>query len=350
MLQPVYDNNYVVPKLIEAGAQPRWQPWTVDLAASPWKPSSDYKSFKADGLGAGPVWLRYQNILPSAAIWDQVEQGHRVTSPQPTLISDDYAYNDGRTDPPEPRRARAHWVGDLAVDCQLVVKEAKGNVILELVKGGRQFRCNIDLTSGKAALSIDHLPAFAPQASTTVHGPGTYNLSFSNVDEQLLLWMDGKVVSFNAPTTYEPLHNEAPEDQKLPTRGTDEANDLSPVGIGAQGGAVIEVRDLKVWRDIYYTADSDLEMPSFVESQDLSRPIDLQENEFFMMGDNSPASSDSRYWGVEHKVNRRLLIGKALFIYWPHSWAPSWAATLRAFGVELKLPFWPNFKRMTFVH
>ena len=73
--------------------------------------------------------------------------------------------------------------------------------------------------------------------------------------------------------------------------------------------------------------------------------IELGSNEFFMMGDNSPASADSRYWG---KVDRRLLIGKALFIYWPHPWWPSWSANIPR--IDIRIPFWPNFGRMRFVH
>lgn len=41
-------------------------------------------------------------------------------------------------------------------------------------------------------------------------------------------------------------------------------------------------------------------------SNDLN--IKLKENEYFVMGDNRGASSDSRYWGP---VNRNLLIGRA---------------------------------------
>ena len=66
-----------------------------------------------------------------------------------------------------------------------------------------------------------------------------------------------------------------------------------------------------------------------------------------MMGDNSPASADSRYFG---KVDRRLLIGKALYIYWPHPWWPDWAVALHLAGTDINVPFWPNFKRMKFVH
>ena len=39
-----------------------------------------------------------------------------------------------------------------------------------------------------------------------------------------------------------------------------------------------------------------------------------------MLGDNSAQSSDGRLWVGEWWVERELLIGKALFIYWPHGW------------------------------
>ena len=44
----------------------------------------------------------------------------------------------------------------------------------------------------------------------------------------------------------------------------------------------------------------------------------LLPDQFFVLGDNSPASSDARLWTSQHFVQRDLLIGKALFIYWPH--------------------------------
>ncbi len=36
-----------------------------------------------------------------------------------------------------------------------------------------------------------------------------------------------------------------------------------------------------------------------------------------MLGDNSPRSNDSRLW-MKPTVARRLLIGRAFWIYWPH--------------------------------
>jgi len=40
----------------------------------------------------------------------------------------------------------------------------------------------------------------------------------------------------------------------------------------------------------------------------------VPEDSFFVLGDNSASSRDSRYWGF---VPRRYLVGKAFFLYWP---------------------------------
>ncbi|MGB9677260.1 MAG: signal peptidase I [Candidatus Ratteibacteria bacterium] len=40
----------------------------------------------------------------------------------------------------------------------------------------------------------------------------------------------------------------------------------------------------------------------------------MPENSYYVLGDNSINSSDSRDWGFVPKKN---VIGKALFIYWP---------------------------------
>jgi signal peptidase I len=105
-------------------------------------------------------------------------------------------------------------------------------------------------------------------------------------------------------------------------------------------------------------------------------------DEFFVMGDNSPRSKDSRLWSnARHAVHRYAvpriaLVGKAFFVYWPHGipflndgrgypdgpdsiWDNSLTAPL-FYNYEdkmgnpvvdtnypkLRVPFYPNFQRM----
>jgi len=44
------------------------------------------------------------------------------------------------------------------------------------------------------------------------------------------------------------------------------------------------------------------------------RKIKIPDDNFFVLGDNSASSQDSRYWGF---VPRKNILGKALVIYWP---------------------------------
>jgi signal peptidase I len=53
---------------------------------------------------------------------------------------------------------------------------------------------------------------------------------------------------------------------------------------------------------------------TFTGPNELCGPITVPEGYFFMMGDNRPASSDSRYWGFQ-PVGR--VIGRAVFRIWP---------------------------------
>jgi tetratricopeptide (TPR) repeat protein len=97
---------------------------------------------------------------------------------------------------------------------------------------------------------------------------------------------------------------------------------------------------IAVFRDIHYTA-------TIVNSNYLSRaaegnPFTLGKDEFFVLGDNSPSSADSRWWQREgiknnHKtyrqgiVPRDYLIGKALFVYWPGGFEFPWPQALKSF-------------------
>ncbi len=50
------------------------------------------------------------------------------------------------------------------------------------------------------------------------------------------------------------------------------------------------------------------------EFGEVGKKIMIPENSFFVLGDNSASSQDSRYWGF---VPRKNILGEALVIYWP---------------------------------
>jgi signal peptidase I len=293
-----------------------------------------------------------------------------------------------------------HWVGDLIFEVDLETTADSSEAILELVEAGIKYRCRIDLKSGKATLQIDDVdkhsfesstgqPNLEPTAQTSIRAGSRSTLRFSNCDDELLLWVDGDLVTFDAPTTFNSLEMRSDADnhpQFLETHPLDAA----PVAVAVRGGEAT-IRRLRVDRDQYYiaTQDSDAAMSDYDMNelyklnggrgvtlkqiqQVLATPtlwsdfvgwstrrrvsFELNDDQFFPMGDNSPESLDARCWagwksqiqlprGVNEDawiwsdksyVPRDLLVGKALMVFWPHSW-------------NAPVPFLPNVKRMKLI-
>jgi signal peptidase I len=243
-------------------------------------------------------------------------------------------------------------VGDLAVECLLESRGSGGTVVFDLVEAGRAHRCTIDLADGTARLGLpDATGGESPRGKTAVRGRGRWRLLFANVDDQLSLFIDGSLVAFDRPTLWSRSIDAAeaslPDDRPAEP-GEAEPRDLAPVGIMAVA-ADLRVADLRVLRDVYYIGALDVgaRPGELIERERLEFP--LEPGQFFVLGDNSAASKDSRMWLTGHHVDRELLIGKALVIFWPHAVPASWSVPVKIGGMELRLPSWPNFARMGFV-
>ncbi len=366
----VHDDRHFPDELLAKGWPEAWSPvektgspnnidgWSPDALG--WKRDSQSKSRQFELPSTEqPHWVRYQNFVATQADWGAIADLKAPTqNPRPQLISDLCGYNSytgGRSAGTDDDR---YWVGDLTLSCKTTITSMPGanaHLLLELVEGVRRYRCRIEVPSGQATLTrTDDLaadPDTAPEillakGQTPITGPGTYTLRFANVDDRLCLWVNdgwlgsgfikfGRGVEFDAPANRRP-----------------QVADLTPAGIAAQGLAV-SVSDLLIERDIYYRADSvsndggafgDMgsEVDESLPLRDLlddpvawgdmyekhSRKAEFKQlgpDEFFVMGDNSPRSQDSRLWpnsvrhaSNRHAVSRQALIGKAFFVYWPH--------------------------------
>jgi signal peptidase I len=373
MKQVVYDNDHQSRYQQKVGWPARWQP--LDADAGKWQPDDDGRAFATDPAGPGEQWLAYRHTPPTARDWAMIQQDQPLTDQQlggikPQLIGDFYAYDESEMRS-NPRRSDngVHWVGDLVVECELQIDKPAGQVVLRLVKGGRFFDCTIDPATGAATLSIPGLEAFRPTAQTPIVGAGTYRVAFANVDNQLFLWVNRSMlnrgeIKFDASTSYDDLDNHVPTPE-----------DLAAVRIGARG-LQLRVSHLRVFRDLYYIAiepggvmvdylqgwppggANDESIAAFLsdpqrwgafEHMHQRRPLVLGEDQFLALGDNSPQSKDSRLWTgldenqeTEYYVKRDLLTGKALFVYWPHSWN-------KIIGTNIPCPFFPNFAQMRLV-
>ncbi|MEX0641519.1 MAG: signal peptidase I [Pirellulales bacterium] len=415
MRQLVHDTDYDPSVLYAAGWPLRWS--EAD-ASGGWQATADasgksvQQRFTIDSTNDETFWIRYRNFMPDNYVWQELavaqrrarEQGGPVAKltdengdrARPQLVMDFNAYNTRVTLgqamqtgslAPQAIRMGIHWVGDLMVVADVDVEAARGELVLDLVEGGKHFTCTIDLATGQAKLSADGAADYAPTAKTILNAPGKYRVGLANFDDQLTLFVKersmllpefraGDAVAFEGGTAYDADLVFGERRRILPQTSADNPGDLAPAGVGARG-AKLSVNRLQVWRDIYYIADSWQQHQSYLPITDMEnlseqmimempfnpsqwpnllnrRSVEfaLGADQFFVMGDNSPESSDARLWRDEHGrgggrpggdyLERRLLIGKALCVYWPHSWN-------RIPGTPIPFPLFPNFEDMRLV-
>jgi signal peptidase I len=85
----------------------------------------------------------------------------------------------------------------------------------------------------------------------------------------------------------------------------------------AKGGDIVEIKEGKIYinsqefqhasvKNIYYYNRGDYGL--------IGQKIVVPKDSYFVLGDNSASSKDSRFWGF---VPDKYLIGQAIFIYWP---------------------------------
>lgn len=423
LLHLVDDTNHIAKTMREVDFPSRWNEWKSPSLSRNWSvnESGGKPYFLFEGDAAEPVWLRYRHLAPRPAFdefvfetiqnsrnqrstsslseWDVIEQGRvpeRIVSPSGkvaagALIRDYYEYNDRRyrsknlSSIDESLRNRSHathWVGDLAMDCELDVKSETGQVVFDLVEGGVHFQCKIDVATGTATLSTvgDHgeikfhsANGDAPTASTGIEGIGKYKVRYAHLDDMVYMWVNDRLIEFNGSS-----YTNNRQGRPVPRYSEQDPGDAEPAGI-ASIGAELRIDRLKIYRDIYYVApvaqidggranigDEITQVPTsstewWTEQFNLrftyenperwasrqalrvfdrpreSGPIfELESGQYLPMGDNSPVSLDARVWDGPKHLDEEYLIGRAMFVFWPHS-------------LNRPVRYFPNFERMGFI-
>ena len=203
-------------------------------------------------------------------------------------IRDDYSYN-RRTD-----GGGRNEVRDLMLAAGVTFLDAHGVLSFELTDGRERLECRFQAANRTVQLrrvGDSHPLAEAIWPDSLQIGQES-EIECSLWDAQFLVAVDGRVVL--PPWTYTP----AAQGQTA----------WRPARIGAAGGG-IDVAALRLYRDVYYVGGKDL--------RGTREPIVLGPNEYFMLGDNSPVSRDSRSWSTGSAVTSELFLGKPFVVHLP---------------------------------
>ena len=343
MLQVVHDSNFPA-SLMQTGG---WPSAGTDWAeTSLWQSEKNRRQFTATCSAGQSARLRYQRFKPTSDDWKEVRLGTGVRKGvKPDLIKDFQAYN--------AISQGGHWVGDLAVECTLESRSESGRVVFDLVDGGQQHSCSIDLADGTATLKA--AVGVTAVTSTPIRGKGSWEVMFTNVDDELRLFVDSKLMPTSTPVAWSSeITKESTREPVLEVvePGSAVLTDLAPVGITVKAEdepVAVAVSAIKILRDIFYIGAVGFGRRGEIRDEPILE-FPLESDQFFVLGDNSAASKDGRLWMDVHYVERRLLLGRAISIVWPHMVPASRhvTVTLPILG-ELRLPSWPNFARMKFI-
>jgi hypothetical protein len=273
---------------------------------------------------AGPRWRALRRDSDSFGGWsgldgrviryrgrDDVERAIAFTPDDQQYFEDVCGYNRG------PSRTAPPFVKDLRLAAEVTFLGGDGALRWELTAGGRVFAATI---APRGAVMLSMAPAGAPEQYQVLGGmllPGfrtgrPVRVELVHVDFRVSLAIDGREVLASTDDNY------APDVDAL--RAGPEA---SRAGLKIVARFLdVDVRRLRIDRDVYYTY-----RPRVTQRAYAGSPFVLADGEYFVLGDNSGDSRDSREWterGPHVPASYRVgtvpanqIVGSAAFVYLP---------------------------------
>ncbi|UCG56058.1 MAG: signal peptidase I [Phycisphaerales bacterium] len=249
---------------------------------------------------------------------------------------------------------------DLMVRFYTQPAEVQGHVGIALNKYGTTYKAWVDLNGEMVIAKVSegqeetlHRESIEPAATDK-----STLVKFANVDHQLTFKVGDKELRYDL--------GRSPDSIGRPGTGSPQVQIF--------GAGELTVSHLAIFRDIHYTRQN-LQGGRTGRATE-GKPFLLEEDEFFVLGDNSPNSEDGRWWTDPPKaskghqpprdgvVPRDYLVGKALFVYWPSGYGFPWPQGLKEFLLSksdrnlpmrvlygiVSLRWIPNIGQMRFIY
>lgn len=315
--QLVYDHDFP-PRRVGAG-QPTWH--VIRGEASGWDAKTPRVTFTDRGAAQDAIVLMGKPIVAMNA------------------------YNLHRQGMPLP------GVGDQRVRFVLTPRSHEGDVRIRLEKHRRVFWAVIGMNGEVRLVETrddpgDDARVLATTRTDQLAAGRPVEISFENLDYRLSVCVGGREL-LSSSSDQSAANYYGPDLKAL--RSLRFGAPAQGPRIAGSGGA-FELTHLVVDRDIHYYHDPSFQALAIPWGPaggwgSADSPILLRSHEYFMLGDNTAASKDSRLWDTwgEHlrargedfqlgTVPRDQLIGKAFFVYWPSLQRPEWLPDL-PFGI-----------------
>jgi signal peptidase I len=243
-------------------------------------------------------------------------------------------------------------VADLRISADIVADEPGLALTLEIE--AREHLLQFTIADGKAVTRVRPLlgpDQWIAEQATDVGMPQAgrvYSVEFWHVDQALWIFVNGKRVGEPLEYDWSPcerIEHSFGVPMEVWMRRSPAIQPIQAQVRWSFSGSPVTLHEVRVDRDLYYRADTLTaqavrnptgpgheaavrpQTPAFGTHPD--KPAVLGPDHFFMLGDNSAASSDSRLWGNPHPlvavqiddspflVHRKLLLGKAWVVYFP---------------------------------
>jgi len=336
MLQDVSDSRYA-PVNIDPGYRSPW-----DSVGSGWEGVRSSSEFVFSGVGDTSLVWNGSKPITDRNSYNQIKSGINL--------------DDLPTDPVQRGKFRSFYVSDIALSADIQMGDAAVVSMPMISARGHEFRAVVDAGAGTAVVEMRvdaEGEAWASLDSGSFgkrSGGDVVGVEFWHVDQALWLFVDGTLVcGGNEKGGY----SMSPVERAVAATGmsrveletdTGTGNGVTQPGVlsrpeiympatvewGFSGGG-FALHNVRVRRDISYKNMSSDSSRQATRGGHAEFFPTLTDEEYFMCGDNSARSLDSRLWAegsivpwVEElidervgMVNRDLVVGKAFVVYWP---------------------------------